>query len=80
MSLHLTWIDVVLRLGVALAVGALAGLDRGGHGKPPGLRTTMLVCLAAAIAMLLANDLLATSGKSAGSFAQIDTMRLPLAS
>lgn len=78
MSPHLTWIDVLLRLGVALAVGALAGLDRGEHGKPAGLRTTILVCLAAAVAMLLANYLLSTSGKSGDSFAQIDTMRLPL--
>lgn len=78
MSLHLTWIDVLLRLGVALALGALVGLDRGEHGKPAGLRTTLLVCLAAAIAMLLANYLLTTSGKPSDSFAQIDTMRLPL--
>jgi putative Mg2+ transporter-C (MgtC) family protein len=78
MSPHLTSIDVLLRLGVALAMGTLAGLDRGEHGKPAGLRTTILVCLAAAIAMLLANYLLTTSGKSAASFAQIDPMRLPL--
>jgi putative Mg2+ transporter-C (MgtC) family protein len=78
MSPHLTAIDVLLRLGVALAAGVVIGFDRGEHGKPAGLRTTILVCLAAAMAMVLANYLLATSGKSGISFAQIDPMRLPL--
>jgi putative Mg2+ transporter-C (MgtC) family protein len=78
MSPHLTVIDVLLRLGVALAAGVVIGLDRGEHGKPAGLRTTVLVCLAAAIAMVLANYLLTTSGKSGDSFVQIDPMRLPL--
>lgn len=78
MSPHLTWADVLLRLGVALAASAVIGFDRGEHGKPAGLRTTILVCLAAAIAMLLANYLLTTTGKPGDSFAQIDPMRLPL--
>lgn len=78
MSPHLTWGDALLRLGVALAVAIVIGLDRGEHGKPAGLRTTILVCLAAAVAMVLADFLLTTRGKPADSFAQIDTMRLPL--
>lgn len=78
MSPHLSWASAVLRLVVALAAGAVIGLDRGEHGKPAGVRTTMLVCFAAALAMLLANLFLATAGKPGDSFVRIDPMRLPL--
>jgi putative Mg2+ transporter-C (MgtC) family protein len=74
----LDWHDIALRLGLALAAGMLVGLNRGEHGRPAGLRTTMMVCLAAAIAMLLANLLLNTVGKQPNSFVNIDPMRLPL--
>jgi putative Mg2+ transporter-C (MgtC) family protein len=39
----LAWQDVAIRLAVALAAGALLGLNRGESGKAAGLRTTMLV-------------------------------------
>ena len=78
MSPVLTWGDVLLRLFVSLLAGAVIGINRGGQGKPAGLRTMMLVCLAGALAMILSNYLLATIGKGAGSFVQIDPMRLPL--
>lgn len=42
------------------------------------MRTTLLVCLAAYIAMLRVNALLAQPGKQSGSFAVLDLMRLPL--
>lgn len=73
-----TWQDIALRLALSVAAGALIGLDRGEHGRPAGLRTTLLVCLAAAVAMIQANLLLATVGKTAGSFVTADVMRLPL--
>jgi len=78
MPLSLTWSEIALRLGLAVLAGAAVGLDRGEHGRPAGLRTNLLVCLAAAVAMLLANLLLPTSGKTSGSFAVLDLMRLPL--
>ena len=42
------------RASVALSVvaGALIGFDRGDHGRPAGLRTTLLVSLAAAVAII----------------------------
>jgi hypothetical protein len=40
------------------------GYNRGDHGKAAGLRTTMLVCLAASVAMLLVNLLLPLSGRA----------------
>src|SRR6202167_2771804 len=78
MPLTLTWHDIALRLALSVAAGALIGLDRGEHGRPAGLRTTLLVCLAAAVAMIQANLLLLTTGKTADSFVTLDLMRLPL--
>jgi putative Mg2+ transporter-C (MgtC) family protein len=78
MPLSLDWPEIALRLGLALIAGGAIGLDRGERGRTAGLRTTMLVCLAAAVAMLQANLLLPTAGKHPDSFAQIDVMRLPL--
>ena len=46
--------------------------------QPAGLRTTTLVSLAAAVAMIQANLLLPQTGKSADSFVVLDLMRLPL--
>lgn len=74
----LDWGNLLLRLGVALCAGAVVGANRGERGKPAGLRTTILVCLAAALAMVLANLLLTTAGKAGDSFAVMDVMRLPL--
>jgi putative Mg2+ transporter-C (MgtC) family protein len=78
MPLTLTWHEIAIRLALSVVAGALIGLDRGEHGRPAGLRTTLLVCLAAAVAMIQANLLLATTGKPADSFITLDLMRLPL--
>ena len=45
--------ETALRLGAALIVGALFGLNRELHGKPAGLRTHALVSLGAATAAIL---------------------------
>jgi putative Mg2+ transporter-C (MgtC) family protein len=78
MAAHLDWIEIAIRLGLTILAGALIGLDRGEHGRPAGLRTTLLVCLAASISMIQANLLLATSGRHPDSFIMLDLMRLPL--
>jgi putative Mg2+ transporter-C (MgtC) family protein len=78
MPLTLTWQEIALRLALSVVAGALIGLDRGEHGRPAGLRTTLLVCLAAAIAMIQVNLLLNTTGKATDSFVVLDLMRLPL--
>jgi putative Mg2+ transporter-C (MgtC) family protein len=46
------WLDVVLRLVVATAIGGAIGLNRELHGKPSGLRTLGLVSLGAALVVL----------------------------
>ena len=78
MSSVITGQDIALRLTLAIVAGGLIGLNRGEHGLPAGLRTTLLVCLAACLSMIQANILLASAGKPADSFAVMDVMRLPL--
>jgi putative Mg2+ transporter-C (MgtC) family protein len=64
MPLTLGWNEIALRLALSVIAGLLIGLERGEHGRPAGLRTTLLVCLAAAVSMIQANLLLPTAGKS----------------
>ncbi|HEX6770493.1 MAG TPA: MgtC/SapB family protein [Acidobacteriaceae bacterium] len=78
MPFTLTWGDVALRLVCTLIAGLLVGMDRDERGKAAGIRTNVLVCLAASLSMILANGMLWTSGKNASSFVQLDLMRLPL--
>ena len=74
----MTWSDVALRLVLTALASALFGFNRGERGHAAGLRTTMLVGLAAGVAMIEANGLLHTVGKASDSFVSIDPMRLPL--
>lgn len=78
MPLEPTWYDLTLRLVLTVFAGVCIGVNRGEHGQPAGLRTTILVCLAAAVSMIQANLLLDMSGKTPASFAVLDLMRLPL--
>ncbi|HEY3821503.1 MAG TPA: MgtC/SapB family protein [Polyangiaceae bacterium] len=70
--------DIVLRLVLTAVTAGIMGADRAERGRAAGLRTTMLVGLAAAVAMLQADLLLPVRGKEADSFAVLDLMRLPL--
>jgi putative Mg2+ transporter-C (MgtC) family protein len=72
------WEEIVYRLVSSLAACALLGLNRRRAGHSAGLRTVMLVGLAAAVAMIQANLLLPARGKTSESFAMLDLMRLPL--
>jgi putative Mg2+ transporter-C (MgtC) family protein len=74
----LDWYEIAIRLLLTLLAGGLVGLNRTEHGRPAGLRTTMLVCLAASISMIQANLLMNTNGKPSDSFITLDLMRLPL--
>ena len=72
------WKDIAIRLALTVLAGILVGINRSEHGRPAGLRTTLLVCLAASVAMIQANLLLDMSGKRPDSFIVLDLMRLPL--
>jgi putative Mg2+ transporter-C (MgtC) family protein len=78
MSTSLQWSEIALRLGLTIVAGLALGYNRSEHGKAAGLRTTVLVCLAASVAMIQVNLLLPTAGRASDSFVMNDLMRLPL--
>lgn len=45
--------EIVVRLVVSLALGALIGLERSYHGRPAGFRTHALVCMASTALMFV---------------------------
>jgi putative Mg2+ transporter-C (MgtC) family protein len=53
--------DIPLRLGCAVAAGLLLGFERESHGRAAGVRTTVLVCLAASCLMVLSDSFYAAS-------------------
>src|ERR1700739_4142543 len=55
MPLNPTWTDIAIRLALTMMAGAIIGLNRGARGHAAGFRTTILVALAAAVAMIQAN-------------------------
>jgi putative Mg2+ transporter-C (MgtC) family protein len=78
MFLDLTWTDIALRLALTVVAGGVIGLNREATGHEAGLRTTMIVCLAASVSMIQANLLLGVSGKTPQLFSEMDVLRLPL--
>lgn len=78
MPLHPNWLELAVRLLCSLIAGGLIGGNRSAHGRAAGFRTTILVSLAACVAMIQVNLLLSLSGKSSDSFVTLDLMRLPL--
>jgi putative Mg2+ transporter-C (MgtC) family protein len=63
----LDWSEIILRLGIAALAGGAVGLNRDLHGKPVGVRTLALVCLATATIVALADPLGKGGFSDAGS-------------
>lgn len=78
MTTDLHWPAIALRLLLTIVAGAVLGAERSKSGHPAGLRTTLLVTLAASISMIQMNLLIPTNGKPQDSYAVMDLMRLPL--
>lgn len=78
LPIRLEWTDIALRLALTVVASVVIGYNRSEHGKAAGMRTTLLVCLAASVAMIQVNLLLPTAGRSPTSFVMNDLMRLPL--
>jgi putative Mg2+ transporter-C (MgtC) family protein len=72
------WLTIALRLILTVLAGSLLGMERSRNGHPAGLRTTLLVTLAASVSMIQMNLLIPTNGKPPNSYAVMDLMRLPL--
>jgi putative Mg2+ transporter-C (MgtC) family protein len=77
MPITIEWPEIALRLALTVVAGTLIGLNRSEHGHSAGLRTTLLVCLAASVSITKVNLLLPIAGKKSDSFAVLDLMRLP---
>ncbi len=58
--------DMGMRVGFAFASGFILGMEREAHGRPAGLRTIVLVCVASAIAAILSEQFY--RGSFAGDF------------
>jgi putative Mg2+ transporter-C (MgtC) family protein len=69
------WADIGGRIAATLIAAVFLGINRERGGHPAGLRTTILVGLAACLSMIQANFLLTTSQEVGGS---MDILRLPL--
>ena len=78
MPIFLHWPEIALRLALTVLAGSALGYNRSEHGKAAGMRTTLLVCLAASVAMIQVNLLLPLAGRTPTSFVMNDLMRLPL--
>jgi putative Mg2+ transporter-C (MgtC) family protein len=78
MNLSPSLADIAIRILLTVIAAAVIGFERGESGKAAGLRTTLLVGLAACLAMIQMNLLLPAEGKTPASFAVMDVMRLPL--
>ncbi|HUO14583.1 MAG TPA: MgtC/SapB family protein [Verrucomicrobiae bacterium] len=74
----LTWQAIALRLVLTSVCAGIIGFDRDERGHSAGLRTNLLVGLAACLAMLQANWLINSNGKPEDSYVVMDIMRLPL--
>ena len=78
MPIELHWPAITLRLALTILAGGLLGAERSKSGHAAGLRTTLLVTLAASVAMIQMNLLVPTNGKPSDSYVVMDLMRLPL--
>ena len=64
MPLSPSWQEISVRLALTLIAGAIIGFNRGARGLAAGFRTTILVGLAASVAMIQTNILLPLAGKT----------------
>jgi putative Mg2+ transporter-C (MgtC) family protein len=78
MTTTLTWQEIALRLFLTVLAAGAIGFNRDERGHSAGLRTNLLVSLAACIAMIETNLLIDSAGKPGNSFVVMDIMRLPL--
>ncbi|MCD7828741.1 MAG: MgtC/SapB family protein [Clostridiales bacterium] len=54
---ELTWLDIIIRVAVAVLIGALIGVERELSNHPAGMKTHALVCLGAAITTMISAEM-----------------------
>lgn len=68
--------DISIRLTLALAAGAMLGIDRTIRGRPAGMRTTMMVSVAGAVSMVLADLVVAAASAPQPGAPRLDPLRM----
>lgn len=69
-------LSTILRLSLAVLCGGIIGLDRGRRKRPAGFRTHMLVCMGAALTMLISQYVAMLIQSSPGFTGTTDVSRL----
>src|SRR5262245_29943404 len=67
---RLSTMDILFRILLAFLAGLLVGWERETHGRPAGLRTNILVCVASAMAMII-SEVLPVQTAAAGLAASV---------
>lgn len=68
--------EIITRILCAFAAGIILGLERETHGRPAGLRTTVLTCVAAALAMILSHEFALIYNRAGDTIIRSDPGRL----
>ncbi len=68
--------DIMLRIWLAFLAGFAVGWERETRGRPAGLRTNILACVAAAVAMIIAESLVGRAAGSGNASVRADPARL----
>lgn len=68
--------EMLLRLGASIALGAVIGHERERHGRPAGLRTHLLVCLASTTFMLVSTQFVFYQHYGKDDLVVVDTSRI----
>ncbi|HQV69062.1 MAG TPA: MgtC/SapB family protein [Thermoflexales bacterium] len=68
--------EYIFRILASLIAGSIIGVERESHGRAAGLRTTILVCLAACLAMLISESVFIIVAGDGSSATRPDPMRL----
>lgn len=68
--------EILLRVFLAFLAGFAVGWERETRGRPAGLRTNILACVAAAVAMIVAECLLAGAAANGSNSIRADPARL----
>ncbi len=73
---QITLLDIFLRVLAAFVAGFLVGWEREVHGRPAGLRTNIMACVAGAVAMLISGMLCVAAANTGNGSIRADPARL----
>ncbi|MEW6108012.1 MAG: MgtC/SapB family protein [Nitrospirota bacterium] len=71
----LTTNEIIIRLLIGTLLGGIIGFERQAHGRPAGLRTQLLVCVACVLLMIMSEHYYAQSTMNAG-YIRFDPTRI----